>query len=135
MQATAKTKVLPQKLAGTLKEGITHRRVFFSPPGQPNETSVVSKPRAVGSAARGGSGGYQPTILSWPHRANTPSAGQDSRCPTFYTISVRYVAPVVKGNAENLNEEKVLMDAKHVRFFSHWARLRSSVDVLGPSVD
>ena len=39
-------------------------------------------------------------------------------------MSVRYVA-VVEGNAENLNEEKVLMDAKHVRFFSHWARLRS----------
>ena len=29
------------------------------------------------------------------------------------------VAPVVEGNDEDLNEEKLLMDAKHVRFFSH----------------
>ena len=36
----------------------------------------------------------------------------------------RYVAPVVENNAENLNEEKVLMNAKHVRFFSHRAWLR-----------
>ena len=54
-------------------------------------------------------------------------------CCTMNTIckrrphppSCRYVAPVVEGNAENLNEEKVLMDAQHVKFFSHWARLRS----------
>ena len=39
---------------------------------------------------------------------------------------MRYVAPVVEGNGESLNEEKVLMDAKHVRFFSYWARLRPS---------
>ena len=36
----------------------------------------------------------------------------------------KYVALVVEGNAEDPNKEKVLMDAKHVRFFSHWARLR-----------
>ena len=36
----------------------------------------------------------------------------------------------VEGNAENLNKKKVLINAKHVRFFSHWARLRPL-----PSVD
>ena len=36
----------------------------------------------------------------------------------------RYVVPVVEGNAENLNKKKVLINAKHVRFFSHWARPR-----------
>ena len=116
---------------------------FFSPPGQPNETSVslsyvqwaqqLVEARWVPA--------YDPELA---HRANIPSAGQDSSCPTFCTMSVRYVA-VVEGNAENLNEEKVLMDAKHVRFFSHWARLRSlpqrGLNLLGagsdryPSVD
>ena len=33
-----------------------------------------------------------------------------------------YVVPVVQGHAENLNQ--ILMNAKHVRFFSHWARPR-----------
>ena len=45
-------------------------------------------------------------------------------CFAAQLLKVRYGAPVVEGNAENLNMEKVLMDAKHVRFFSHWARLR-----------
>ena len=69
--------------------------------------------------------GYQPTILNGPQGKYT-LCWQDSRCPTFCTISMRYVAPVVEGNGESLNEEKVLMDAKHVRFFSYWARLRPS---------
>ena len=56
MQVTAKPKVLPQKLAGTLKEGITHRRVFFSPPGQPNEISV-SLGHVQWAQTRGGSVG------------------------------------------------------------------------------
>ena len=34
------------------------------------------------------------------------------------------VAPVVENGAENLTEEKVLVEAKLKRFFSYWARLR-----------
>ena len=36
----AETEGAPTEVAGTLKEGITHRRVFFSPLEQPNETSM-----------------------------------------------------------------------------------------------
>ena len=87
VQATAKTKVLPQKLAGTLKEGITHRRVFFSLPKQPNKTSMsLSHVQwAQQHVEARWVPAYDPELA---HRANTPSAGQDSRCPTFYTISV-----------------------------------------------
>ena len=62
--------------------------MFFSPPSQPNETSMSLGyvQRAQQLVETRWVPAYDPEL---GHRANTPSAGQDSRCPTFYTISVR----------------------------------------------
>ena len=135
VQGTAKPKGLPQKHSGNPQNCIlppTYRPVFLLLPGQPNDAPLsLNHAQWVRQPAEA-----HHMILKLDHKSNTPELlvadprWIDCRCPTFHTTYVkrrkgrrgptssstagqclRYVAPVVKGDAESLTEQMLLVEA------------------------